>query len=148
MTVLKRLFFFYFWKTKSSFSIYIFLNIFGYRSVYKKNYGFGKYSQVMFLYNFLYNFPLAPYNFNLNISPLCQTLSKALGISKKTPLTSIAGLQSKKIINFISCTIDNNWEIQGSPCKKPDWEFVKALHQKWSFLHGKLHFLCSEVYLQ
>ena len=32
--------------------------------------------------------PETPFCFNLKISPSCQTLSKALDISKKTPLTS------------------------------------------------------------
>ena len=64
------------------------------------------------------NFPLTPCDFNLNISPWCQTLSKAFKIFKKTPLMSIPGLQSKD--NFISCTIDSNWKIQELLGKKPD----------------------------
>ena len=69
-------------------------------------------------------FSLTPYDFNLNISPRCQTLSKTFEISKNTPLPSIPGLQSKD--KFISCTIDSTWEIQKSPGKKPDWKFVKS----------------------
>ena len=45
-------------------------------------------------------------------------------MSKKPPLTSIPGLQSKD--KFISFTIDSNREIQESPGKKPDLQFVKV----------------------
>ena len=59
-----------------------------------------------------------PYVFYLNRIPSCHTLSKALEMSRKTPLTSIVGSQSKD--ELISCTIDNNCEIHESPGRKPD----------------------------
>ena len=46
-------------------------------------------------------------------------MSKALEMSRKTPLTSILGSQSKD--EFISWTTDNNCEIHESPGRKPDW---------------------------
>ena len=47
--------------------------------------------------------------FNLNRIPLYHTLSTALEMSRKTPITSIVGSQSKD--EFISWTIDNNCKI-------------------------------------
>ena len=43
------------------------------------------------------NFPSTPYVFHLKFSPLCQTLSKALEISRNTPLTSFRGLQLNEL---------------------------------------------------
>ena len=57
--------------------------------------------------------------------PSCQTLSKAFDISKKTPLISTIRFSSKAV--WISGIIDNNWEMQESPGRKPDWEGVKSL---------------------
>ena len=64
------------------------------------------------------------YIFNLHRIPSCHTLSKALEISGKTPLTSIVGSESKD--KFILWTIDNNYEIYESPWRKSDWHFVKS----------------------
>ena len=41
--------------------------------------------------------PFIPYVCNLNINPSYQTLSKALEMSKKVPLTSSGGLQSNDL---------------------------------------------------
>ena len=57
--------------------------------------------------------------------PLCQTLSKALEMSKNTPLTSVRGLLSKLVC--ISWTIDKSWAIHESPGRKPDCQGVKSL---------------------
>ena len=57
--------------------------------------------------------------------PSCQTLSKAIEISKNTPLTSLVGSQSKE--ELISLIIDSKFEMQESPGKNPDWQFVKNL---------------------
>ena len=54
---------------------------------------------------------------NLNRSSSCHTLPEALGISRKTPPTSIVGSQSK--YEFILCTI-NNCKIRESPVRKPN----------------------------
>ena len=43
----------------------------------------------------LKSIPFIPPNFILWISTSCKTLSKALGISKNIPLTSMGGLQLK-----------------------------------------------------
>ena len=43
------------------------------------------------------NFPPTPHVFNLKISPSCQTLSKALEISRNTLLTSCGELQSNDL---------------------------------------------------
>ena len=60
----------------------------------------------------------APYAFHLNKIPSCHTLSKALEMSIKTPLTSTVGSQSKD--EFISRTIGSNCEIHESPGRKPN----------------------------
>ena len=52
------------------------------------------------------------------MKPSCQTLSNALEMSRKTPLTSAVGLLSKAV--YISCIIDSNWTIHESPGRKPD----------------------------
>ena len=57
--------------------------------------------------------------------PSCQTLSNALEMSRKAPLTSTVGLLSKAVC--ISCIIDSNWAILESPERKPDWEGIKSL---------------------
>ena len=62
--------------------------------------------------------PLTLYVSNFNRIPSCYTLSKALEIFKKAPITSIVGSQSKD--EFISWTIDNYCEILKSPGRKPD----------------------------
>ena len=62
---------------------------------------------------------------NLNMIPSCQTLSKAIEISKNTPLTSLVGSQSKE--ELISLIIDSKFKKQESPGKNPDWQFVKKL---------------------
>ena len=61
--------------------------------------------------------PEMPFCFNLKIIPSCQTLSKALDISKKTLLTSNPSSNDLEIL----WVIDNNWLILESPCLKPDW---------------------------
>ena len=53
-----------------------------------------------------------PICFNLRISHLCQTLSKALNMSKKTLLTSSPISNDVKIL----WVIDNSWLIQESLC--------------------------------
>ena len=63
--------------------------------------------------------PYTPIHFILYISPSCHTRSKALDISKKTPLFSNEGLASKKA--YISWVIEISWCIQESPGMKPDW---------------------------
>ena len=55
--------------------------------------------------------------FNLKISPSCQTLSKALDISKKTPLTSNPSSNDFQI----SWVIDKNWLIHESAGLTFDW---------------------------
>ena len=55
--------------------------------------------------------------FNLKIRPSCQTLSKALDMSKETVLTSNPLSKDVKI----SWVIDSSWLIQESPGWKPNW---------------------------
>ena len=55
--------------------------------------------------------PDIPFCCNLESKPLCQTLSNALDISRKTPLISL--LLSKA--EGISCAVDSNWLVQKSP---------------------------------
>ena len=57
-----------------------------------------------------YRSPPILYDFNLNIKPSCQTLSKAFETSRKIPLMSAGALQSKLL--KISCVIDNNCTTQ------------------------------------
>ena len=64
------------------------------------------------------SFPSTPCVFNLKISPLYQTLSKALEISRKIPLKSSGEVQSNDV--WISWVIDSSYEIQESPGMKPD----------------------------
>ena len=61
--------------------------------------------------------PEMPFCSSLKITPSCQTLSKALDISKKTLLTSIPSSKDLRI----SWVIDNSWFIQESPGLKPNW---------------------------
>ena len=75
--------------------------------------------------------------------PSCQTLSKAFDISKKAPLTSAAGFSSKAV--WISWIIDNNWAIQESPEKKPDWEGVKSL-LLWKKVKRELYIALSNIF--
>ena len=86
----------------------------------------------LFAYNFLGDFlsskgrsPSVPYVFNLNNKPSCQTLSNALEMSKKFPLTSIVGLSSKA--DRIACIMDSSWAMHESPGIKLDWEGVQSL---------------------
>ena len=58
-----------------------------------------------------------PYWFNLSMRPSCHTLSKALDISRKTPLTS-RPLSNESQISWV---IDKSWFTQESPSLKPDW---------------------------
>ena len=58
-----------------------------------------------------------PFCFDLEISPSCQTLSKALDMSKKTLLTSNPLSKDVKIL----WAIDNSWLIQESRGWKPGW---------------------------
>ena len=64
-----------------------------------------------------------PFCFNLKISPSCQTLSKALGMSKETLLTSNPLSKDVKI----SWVIDSSWLIRESPVWKPDWFLEMSL---------------------
>ena len=70
------------------------------------------------------NSPSTPYDFNLKTRPSCQTLSNALEMSRKTPLTSTVGLLSKAVC--ISCIIDSNWAILESSkwprLRTPTWQ--------------------------
>lgn len=59
------------------------------------------------------------YDLSLQTSPLCQTLSSALEMSKKTALTSIGGLLSNEILFFMYYT--KSCEVQQSPEIKPGW---------------------------
>ena len=61
--------------------------------------------------------------FDLEISPLCQTLSKALDMSKKTLLTSSPISKHVKILWII----DNSRLIQESLSWKPDWFLEMSL---------------------
>ena len=63
--------------------------------------------------------PFNPHLFNLNVKPLCQTLSKALERSRKTALTS--SYSSKH--SYISVVINNSWFMAESPGLKPDCFF-------------------------
>ena len=47
-----------------------------------------------------------------------STLSNALDMSNKTPITSLVGSLSNTVC--ISCNIDSNWAMQESPGRKPD----------------------------
>ena len=71
------------------------------------------------------NSPSAPYDFNLKKRPSCQTLSNALEMSRKTPLTSTVGLLSKAVC--ILCIIDSNWAGDESLGRKPVREGIKSL---------------------
>ena len=61
--------------------------------------------------------------FNSKISPSCQTLSKALDMSKKTLLTSHPLSKDEQI----SWVIDNSWLMQESPGWQPDWFLEMSL---------------------
>ena len=61
--------------------------------------------------------------FNLEISPSCQTLSKALDMSKKTLLTFNPISKHVKIL----WVIDNSRLIQESLSWKPDWFLEMSL---------------------
>ena len=63
-----------------------------------------------------------PIDLSLNTNPWCQTLSKALEISKNIP--QIACIRSQSNEELISWAIDNNCEMQESPGKKPEWPLV------------------------
>ena len=66
--------------------------------------------------NTLTSLPEIPFCFSLKIIPLCQTLSNAFEISRKTPLTS---KPSPKDV-YISLVIDKSWLMQESLGLKPD----------------------------
>ena len=70
-----------------------------------------------------------PYAFNLYKRLSCQTLSNALYISKKTPLTLAVGFSSNAVC--ISGIIERNWTIHESPGWKPDWEDAKSYKIGW-----------------
>lgn len=57
-------------------------------------------------------------------SPLCDTLSKVLQISKNTCLTSTVGSQSND--ELVSLTKDNHCETQVLTSKKPDWHMINS----------------------
>ena len=63
--------------------------------------------------------PEIPIDLSLWGKPLCQILSKAFDISKKSYLTFRGGLQSNA--SNISCVIASNWFMQESEGRKPDW---------------------------
>ena len=80
--------------------------------------------------------PATPFCFNLNIRALCKILSKALDISRKTPLTSNTSSKDR----YISCVVEINWFVHESTSIKPDWfEEIKSLSVKYSnrLLHIK-----------
>ena len=52
--------------------------------------------------------PDIPFCCNLKSKPSCQTLSNALDISRKTPLTSWPSSNAKRIL----CAIDSNWLLK------------------------------------
>ena len=52
-------------------------------------------------------------------SPSCHTLSKALDISEKTPLTPNEGLASKEA--YKSWVIERSWRMQESPTRHEAW---------------------------
>ena len=56
---------------------------------------------------------------------MCQTLSKAFEMSRKTPLTSTAGYLSKAVC--ISCIFDSSCAIYQSLGRKSDLEGVGSL---------------------
>ena len=60
-------------------------------------------------------FPEIPFWFSLRSKPSCHTLSKALDISKKTPLTSNPSSNDL----YISWVIASNWLTQESPGLNP-----------------------------
>ena len=59
----------------------------------------------------------------MKISPSCQTLSKALDMSKKALLTSNPLSKDVEIL----WVIDNSWLMQGSLGWKPDWFLEMSL---------------------
>ena len=56
-----------------------------------------------------------PCHFNLKINPSCQTLSKALDMSKNT------------LLKEMSKRCQNSWLIQESPGWKPNWFLEMSL---------------------
>ena len=78
------------------------------------------------------SFPDIPFCFNLYVRPLCHTLSDALKILIKTPLTSYP--LSNDL--YISWVIANNWSVHESPGLNPDWfgELRLFLWKKWNSL--------------
>ena len=58
-----------------------------------------------------------PFCFNLKITPLCQTLSNAFEISRKTPLISNPSLKDL----YTLWVIDKSWLIHKTPSFRPDW---------------------------
>ena len=67
------------------------------------------------------NSPEMPFCFNLKISTLCQALSKAVDMSKKTLVTSNPLLNDVKV----SWVIDSSRLIQASTGWKPDWFYER-----------------------
>ena len=58
-----------------------------------------------------------PFCLSLNIILSCQTLSKALDVSKKALLTLNSSSKDKEI----SWVFDRSWLIREAPGLKPDW---------------------------
>ena len=111
--------------------------------------------QLLFTLCFLYfrNFskvfsklPATPFWFDLKITSLCQTLSKALDMSRKTPLTSIP--LSKDW--YISWVIENSWLIHKCPALKPDWLeeinsfLLKCWYNLFFYLHNRKYILIKQ----
>ena len=61
-------------------------------------------------------FPDISLSFSFNNKPSCQSLSKALDMQRKTPLTFQPSGNDLKI----SQVIDNSWMIQEPTGRKPD----------------------------
>ena len=60
----------------------------------------------------------------MKTSASCQTLSKALEMSKKIPQVSKERFVSKSL--DISCLMDNDWDTQEWPLRKTDWLLEKT----------------------
>ena len=89
------------------------------------------------------NSPEMSFCFNLKISPSCQTLSKALDMSKETLLTSDPLSKDVKI----SWVIDNSWLMQESPGWKPDW-FLQMTLLAEKLINISLKITLSNILLQ
>ena len=84
-----------------------------------------------------------PFCLSLKQRPSCQTLSKALDMSKKTALVS----STFSNVSKISVVIDRSWLMVESPGRNPDWFLVKRLFlEKKEYMQSKMTF--SNILLQ